>query len=230
MPSKRVGVPCGIGLGVRSHLALSLTTRVKLQICWLESLRISWPRCKMADVGASDNQGEMADLLAKQEITELLYRYCRGVDRLDMELVRSCYHPDATDSHGTFEGTVDEYLVWSERLLRRYTGTVHTVLNVLIEVEPDPVASAGEGIVRWARSEAHGIARHWTEGGPPELNLSVGFRFIDDVCRRGDGPWLISRRVATTEWVREEQFRPFDERFLRGSRDRSDPVYAPRPG
>ena len=176
-----------------------------------------------------DSQAQFAELLAKQEITELLYRYCRGVDRLDMDLVRSCYHPDATDSHGTFEGTVDEYLEWSERLLRRYTGSVHTVLNVLVEVDAKSEASADGGTVEWARSEAHGIARHWTVGGPPELNLSVGFRFIDDVTRRDGGPWLISRRVATTEWVREEQFRPFDERFLRGSRDRSDPVYAPRP-
>ncbi len=176
-----------------------------------------------------DSQAQFAELLAKQEITELLYRYCRGVDRLDMDLVRSCYHPDATDSHGTFEGTVDEYLEWSERLLRRYTGSVHTVLNVLVEVDAKSEASADGGTVEWARSEAHGIARHWTVGGPLELNLSVGFRFIDDVTRRDGGPWLISRRVATTEWVREEQFRPFDERFLRGSRDRSDPVYAPRP-
>ncbi len=177
-----------------------------------------------------ESRAQFAELLAKQEIAELLYRYCRGVDRLDMDLVRSCYHPDATDSHGTFEGTVDEYVVWSERLLRRYTGSAHTVANVLIEVDPKPVASAHHGPVQWARSEAHGIARHWTEGGPPELNLSVGFRFIDDVSRRRGGPWLVSRRVATTEWVREEQFRPFDGRFLRGSRDRADPVYAPRPG
>lgn len=176
-----------------------------------------------------DNQPQMADLLAKQEIAELLYRYCRGVDRLDMELVRSCYHPNATDSHGTFEGTVDEYLVWSERLLRRYTGSAHTVHNVLIEIDPEPATAADGGTVQWARSEAHGIARHWTEGGPPELNLSVGFRFIDDLSRRNGGPWRISRRVATTEWVREEQFRPFDGRFLRGSRGQSDPVYAPRP-
>ena len=177
-----------------------------------------------------DNQARLGELLAKQEITELLYRYCRGVDRLDMEMVRSCYHPDATDSHGTFEGTVEEYLKWSERLLRRYTGSTHTILNVLIEIDQEPVEAASGETVQWARSEAHGIARHWTEGGPQELNMSVGFRFIDDVSRRNGGQWLISRRVATTEWVREEQFRPFDERFLRGSRDRNDPLYAPRPG
>ncbi len=171
----------------------------------------------------------LAGLRAKQEIAELLYRYCRGVDRLDMELVRSCYHPDATDSHGAFEGTVDEYLAWCERLLRRYTGTAHTVFNVLIEIDPEPLASTEYGTVEWARCEAHGIARHWTAGGPPELNLSVGFRFIDDISRRRGGPWLVSRRVAVTEWVREEQFRSFDERFLPGSRDRSDPLYGPRP-
>jgi len=172
----------------------------------------------------------LARLLDKQEIAELLFRYCRGVDRLDMALVRSCYHPDATDSHGTFEGTVDEYLEWSERLLRRYTGSVHTVSNVLIDIDPQPAVSADGVAVERARCEAHGIARHWTDGGPPELNLSVGFRFIDDVSRRGGGLWLISRRVATTEWVREEQFRPFDERFLRGKRDRSDPLYNTHPG
>ena len=173
-----------------------------------------------------DSQAQLAQLLAKQEITELMFRYCRGVDRLDMELVRSCYQPDATDSHGSFHGTVDEYLAWSERLLRRYTGSVHTLMNILIELAPEP---GDDSATQWARSEAHGVARHWTEGGLPELNLSVGFRFIDDICRRDGGPWLIQRRVATTEWVREEQFRPFDERFLRGIRDRSDPLYADRP-
>jgi hypothetical protein len=30
-------------------------------------------------------------LLAKQEIYEVLVRYCRGIDRLDEELVRACY-------------------------------------------------------------------------------------------------------------------------------------------
>ncbi len=175
---------------------------------------------------ALNDRSRIAEWVAKQEIAELVYRYCRGADRLDMELIRSCYHPDATDSHGSFQGTVDEYLEWSERLLRRYTATLHTVPNVLIELDGQADA---EG-TWWARSEAYGVAYHWTDGGPPELNLTVGFRFIDDVCSHQGGPWLIQRRVATTEWVREEQYRPVDDRFLRGSRDRSDPLYAPRPG
>ncbi|WP_221890845.1 nuclear transport factor 2 family protein [Microbispora sp. KK1-11] len=34
----------------------------------------------------------------QQEIHEVVLRYCRGVDRLDMDLVRSAYHPDAIDA------------------------------------------------------------------------------------------------------------------------------------
>src|SRR5262245_17777267 len=43
-------------------------------------------------------------LLDKQAIQEVLARYCRGVDRADLELLRSVYHPDAIDNHGTFNG------------------------------------------------------------------------------------------------------------------------------
>ena len=41
-----------------------------------------------------------------------MLRYCQGIDRLDMELVRSAYHPDGVDHHTGFDGTVDEYVAW----------------------------------------------------------------------------------------------------------------------
>jgi hypothetical protein len=34
----------------------------------------------------------LEELVAKQEISEPLHRYCRGIDRFDWDLVRSCYH------------------------------------------------------------------------------------------------------------------------------------------
>ena len=46
----------------------------------------------------------LEELVAKQEISELLHRYCRGIDRFDRDLVRSCYHDDADDDHGIFRG------------------------------------------------------------------------------------------------------------------------------
>jgi hypothetical protein len=166
-------------------------------------------------------------LLAERAIHRVILRYCRGVDRMDRELVRSCYHDGATDSHGSFSGTVDEYLVWVWRVLGRYTMTMHFLGNVLVEVDPERPDRA--------RSETYGIAFHRTTGGPDAGNLTTAFRYIDDFALRPVGPglpaeWRIARRVATTEWVRvdrPEDHWPIPEGMLRGSRDRTDPVYRP---
>jgi hypothetical protein len=153
------------------------------------------------------------------DIRQVVLRYCRGIDRMDRELVRSCYHPDATDSHGTFSGGVEEFLTWVWRILDRYTLTMHYVANQLVEAH---------GADR-ARCESYGMAVHRTDGGEARGNLTTGFRFVDDFERRG-GEWRIMRRMATTEWVRVEHEAdrwPIPAGMLKGRRDRSDAVYAP---
>src|SRR6185369_10264561 len=123
-------------------------------------------------------------LLAESEIRRCLLRYVRGVDRLDLELVRSCYHPDATDSHGSFLGTVDEFLVWVERILRRYDLTMHFLGSPLVEFDD----------ATHARVETYGMAFHRAADGPPERNLVTGFRFVDRFESR-DGAWRITQRI-----------------------------------
>ena len=39
-----------------------------------------------------------------QCIRDAALRYCRGVDRLDVELMKSAYWEGATDDHGVFVG------------------------------------------------------------------------------------------------------------------------------
>ncbi|WP_268959227.1 nuclear transport factor 2 family protein [Paraburkholderia elongata] len=53
----------------------------------------------------------------KAEIREVHTRYCRGIDRMDFDLVRSCYHPDAIDRHGAYEGGVEGFIE-SSRVVR----------------------------------------------------------------------------------------------------------------
>jgi len=43
-------------------------------------------------------------LLAERAITRILHSYSRGADRCDLELMRSCYWPDGTDDHGSYNG------------------------------------------------------------------------------------------------------------------------------
>ena len=156
------------------------------------------------------------ELWAEAQIRKVLLRYARGIDRLDLDLVRSCYHPGATDSHGSFTGTVDEFVTWVERVLRRYDATMHFLGNPLVELGDDVAAV-----------ETYGMAFHRSAGGPPERNLVTGFRYVDRFeCR--DGEWRIARRVAVTEWSRvdrEDDWWPIPDGMLQGRRDRSDPVY-----
>ena len=44
-----------------------------------------------------------------QCIRDAAMRYCRGVDRLDVELIKSAYWEGATDDHGVFVGDAWEF-------------------------------------------------------------------------------------------------------------------------
>jgi len=168
-----------------------------------------------ADEGPSPEQVQA--LVDRQAIHDTVLRYCRGIDRLDRELVQDCYHPDATDEHGPFRGTVDEFLEWVWPLLAHYRSTMHVVANHLVEVRGD-----------LARSEAYGIAYHRADDPDPKRNLTVGFRYLDRFERRQGGPWRIARRVATTEWVRAtppDQRWPIPDGGPTGRRDETDPLY-----
>jgi hypothetical protein len=79
----------------------------------------------------------LAKLVDKQEIHDVLMRYCRGIDRCDEELLRSVYHPDATDNHGQFNGTAADFIPWALQALRRDERTTHFLCNELIEVQGD---------------------------------------------------------------------------------------------
>jgi hypothetical protein len=158
-----------------------------------------------------------SELLDKQAIHEVILRYCRAIDRLDEAGVRACFHPGATDTHGSFHGTVDEFVAWAFGLLRRYDATMHLVANHLTTVR-------GAAAV----AETYGIAHHRSADPDPKRNLTIGFRYLDRLDRRDGGPWLISRRIATTEWVRAPGIGtdwPIPADSAVGARDRTDPVF-----
>jgi hypothetical protein len=62
-------------------------------------------------------------LLDKQEIHEVLMRYCRGIDRCDAELLRSVYHADAVDDHGQLNGKAADFIPWAIKALERDENT-----------------------------------------------------------------------------------------------------------
>jgi hypothetical protein len=158
-------------------------------------------------------------LVTEAEIRDVVARYCRGIDRMDRELVRDCYHDDARDEHGSFRGTVDEFLDWVWQLLARYDATAHYVAQQLVDLDAaDP---------DHARVETYGVAVHRAASGAPHLNLTTGFRFVDRFERR-DGRWRIAHRVAVTDWSRRtgsDDWWPVPDEHRRGERGPGDAVY-----
>ncbi|BBE47977.1 MULTISPECIES: nuclear transport factor 2 family protein [Rhodococcus] len=161
----------------------------------------------------------LQDLIDKQAIREVVLTYCRGIDRLDFDLVRSAYHPDAIDHHTGFDGTIDEYIAWATTKLSAIGGTMHHIGNHLVELHGDH-----------AISEAYSMSTHW--GGPEDIgmiNFTSGARFIDHMERR-DGRWAIKERWAVREWTRSDEGRFVNPEGPgpRGRRDASDPLTALR--
>jgi SnoaL-like domain len=136
----------------------------------------------------NENYRLMDVLLAKEEIRELVMLYSRGCDRKDIELLRTLYTSDATDSHDrTFDGPANQYIDFLERSLPhlRYSG--HHVCHHLISV--DPQRGEGEG-------EVYALAWHVypdRQGGLVEDFMCV--RYIDRY-RKDNDRWRFAKRVV----------------------------------
>jgi hypothetical protein len=164
-----------------------------------------------------DTDIELHRLLDERAIRRRLTDYCRGIDRLDAELIRSVYHRDATDHHGSYRGSgvgFADYVV--PRLREQWRTTTHTIANCTIDfLDADA-----------ARVETYVRAAH--VGDDQEGSFVVVFvgRYVDRFERRED-EWRISDRVVVHDFDWRQRldtaFPP--DKFTVGRRDRSDPSY-----
>ena len=104
--------------------------------------------------GLSDS---LETYVAKQAITELLYRYCHAVDRIDTELASGIWHSDGVAYYeDIFEGTGSGVLEFVFDQHRKADATSHQLANVLIEVEGDRATSESY-VTACIRSGGHDI-------------------------------------------------------------------------
>jgi hypothetical protein len=154
----------------------------------------------------TDHGAALRVLLDKQEITELLTRYLRSVDRGDVATLRSCYLPGATEDHGgLFAGPAQDYIDGiAASLTHPRARTSHNMTNLLIEVDGD-TASAESYCITFARIKADGAYYH----------SFTGARMIDRLERRGGDPgtWGIAHRQLLWDWNHDA---PAAEHWMRG--------------
>jgi hypothetical protein len=166
-----------------------------------------------------DASKALSELLDKQAISEVLIRYCRGIDRCEPDLLRSVYWPEATDSHGVFDGNALEFADFILPFLRRFRTTSHCLSNIAIRLAGDRAAV-----------ESYVTAHHERTGDSGAEDYVVGGRYLDLFERRGE-EWRILARRFVEDWnqVRPSMPRVEAEPVRRafGARWPDDPSYSP---
>lgn len=113
---------------------------------------------------------------------------------MDWDLVRSCYHPDAVDRHGSFEGGIDEFIDWFAKLLPEFESTSHCTGNQLVNVKGDT-----------AFAEHYNRVFHRTKptGDKPAADWILNLRYIDRMEKR-NGEWRIAYRILAFDSERTD--------------------------
>ena len=86
-----------------------------------------------------------------RQIEAAARRYCRGMDRLDSEVMKSADWPDATDDHGVFVGNAMEFVDICIATHEHWRSTNHCIFNHTIELDPDGIHARGDRIRRSGR-------------------------------------------------------------------------------
>lgn len=151
----------------------------------------------------------------RQAITDLIYRYCRAMDRIDHALGYGIWHEDGTADYGadvwqgSGRGFVDHVCAQHAQMLTHS----HQVTNVIIDLDGDR-----------AGSEAYVTATLRHMRGGQLMQIGVWNRYLDRWSKR-DGRWGIDHRVTVIDF---DEVRPVTP--LRAAsparRDRDDPSYA----
>jgi len=160
-----------------------------------------------------DLEHKLRGLVDRDEIWSLLLRFARGLDRMDRELVRSCYWDDAIEDHYSFIGGPDAFLDW----VFRYTVSTNTVQHHLLSnhlCELDGDNAHAETYFTFVASNIQ----------PPHV-LSMG-RYVDHFHRRG-GIWKIANRVTMVE-KNFDLHQSVDDAVLRDERNTCGPLLPAR--
>lgn len=164
----------------------------------------------------------LQSLLDREAIRECQFRYCRGIDRLDEEALRSAYWPDGTDCHGAYNGSASGFVDWALPRLQTSERMVHNLGNMSIELRGTQAAV-----------ETYFLA--WQRDRRPDGTLHETFlagRYVDRFEKRGD-EWRIADRVVVYDWMTPMGPAPagteaerFGPRAPQGGRKPDDPWYA----
>lgn len=164
-------------------------------------------------------QIQLESLQAKQDLHELVARYCTGVDRRDRALLETLWWPEATMDFGLFAGPAAQFceLICADNPAVEIS--FHFTSNELFEIDGDQA-----------------IGRHYVIGASSLLvdgeatQQQVGGRYLDTYARR-DGQWKFTKRLFVLDWNANQPSSAIWDKGIgavvaRGRSDRADVSYS----
>ncbi|MBU6266127.1 MAG: nuclear transport factor 2 family protein [Sphingomonadales bacterium] len=156
------------------------------------------------------------DLADRQAIRDLIFTYCRAVDRIDVPLGRSIWHDDGYADYGKdfYQGPGKDVI---DLICKSHDGLVshwHQVGNVLIALDGDRAGS---------ESYIDGTMRRMHDG--KLMQMGVWGRYCDRWERR-DGRWGLIHRVVVMDHTEMREAAPMPTHGACPTHDRTDPSYA----
>ncbi|MEH6571102.1 MAG: nuclear transport factor 2 family protein [Halioglobus sp.] len=154
------------------------------------------------------SQAQLSDIESIRDATK---HYSRGVDRLDADIMKLAYWPEATDEHGVFNGNAWEFCDFCMEGHLGWRSTMHCIFNHSIELDSDGIH---------ARGELYNVT-YLFRADTPILDTWYG-RYLDEYEKRGD-EWRIIKRVCVHEGTTSGESPKMEldtEGFRQGSFDR----------
>ena len=147
-----------------------------------------------------------------EAIKDVAKRYSQGVDRLDVERLKSAYWPDATDEHGSFVGNAHQFAEYCMTGHLKWRSTSHCSVNHARELNPDGLNATGEVYnVSYLFQKDVNVLDTWHG------------RYLDQYEKR-ENEWRIILRVCVHEGTKTEPIAPMElstESFRQGTSDRN---------
>jgi SnoaL-like domain len=165
-----------------------------------------------------DHLARLQQLQDRQDITDCLTRFSRGMDRFDREWFLSAFPPDAVIAAGDFVGGPADLYDWARNMHEKgQIATQHNLLNNTCDIDGDT-----------AHCETY---YPFAARNRDETNWIAGGRYFDRLERR-NGQWRIALHTNVIEWSGMVPTMPIPFADVPDigdngvpSRDRTDPSY-----
>ena len=151
----------------------------------------------------------------RQQITDLIYRYCRSVDRLDVPLGHTIWNDGGIADYGetVYQGEgrgVIDHICKSHLYTLNHS---HQVSNIIIELAGDR-----------AGSESYVTASLRVMQGDQLKQMTILGRYVDQWSRQ-NGRWGLDKRLSIRDFDEVRDVQVLYNHDV-GRRDRTDPSYA----